>query len=103
MAVIISEQNFENEVIKSDIPVLVYFWSNWTAACEMVTPFIDEIEKEYEGRIKVAKLDVDDNPNLSRRFYMHTLPTVILFKNGENVETIVGYRPKKDFESILNK
>ena len=103
MQVVVNEQNFEQEVIKSDIPVLTVFEANWFAACELIKPIIAEIEKEYDGIVKIAKIDVDEIPNIARKYYLHNFPTVMLFKDGEQKATTVGYRPKYIFEEIINK
>lgn len=102
MAIIANDQNFEQVVLKSDIPVLLVFEAKWCAACELIKPFIDEIEKEYEGKITVAKLDVDDSPATTRHYWIHNFPTVMLFKNGEVTWTTVGYRPKSTFLEMVN-
>ncbi len=103
MEVFVNEQNFEKEVIKSDIPVLLLFEANWNPACDLVRPTIAELEKEYDGKIKVARLDVDESPEIARKYYLYTCPTVMYFKNGENLATTVGYRPKSTFVNIINK
>lgn len=93
--------NFNNEVIESDIPVLVDFWATWCGPCRMLGPVIEELAEEYKGKIKVGKVNVDEEPALAAKFDISSIPTVMLFKNGKVSETVVGYRPKEQFVSIL--
>lgn len=102
MAITVNDQNFEQEVIKSDIPVLLVFEAKWCAACELIKPFINEIDKEYEGKVKVAWLDIDESPATTRRYWIHNFPTVMLFKKGEVTWTTVGYRPMSTFLTMVN-
>ena len=92
--VIITEQNFSDEVLKSDLPVLVDFWATWCGPCKMVAPIVSEIAAENAGKIKVCKVDVDENPGLAAQFNVRSIPTLIVFKNGVAVNAIVGARPK---------
>lgn len=93
--------NFNNEVIESDIPVLVDFWATWCGPCRMLGPVIEELAEEYEGKVKVGKVNVDEEPALATKFDISSIPTVMLFKSGKVTETVVGYRPKEDFKAIL--
>ncbi len=97
----VTEQNFEQEVLQSELPVLVDFWAEWCQPCKRIAPIVEELAQEYDGRLKVAKCDVDANPQLPGRFNIMGIPTLILFKNGQPVETIVGLRPKSYFEQVL--
>ena len=97
----ITEQNFDEEVMRSDIPVLVDFWATWCGPCRMLAPVIEEIAKEYEGKIKVGKVNVDDERELALQFGVSSIPTVMVFQNGEIKATSVGYRPKEELEALL--
>ena len=92
--VIVTEQNFEQEVLNSDIPVLVDFCATWCGPCKMVGPIVAEIAAENAGRLKVAKVDVDENPGLAMRYEVSSIPTLMVFKNGVVVNKAVGARPK---------
>ena len=98
---VVTDETFNQEVLKSDIPTLVDFWAVWCGPCRMVAPVVDEIAREHEGQLKVMKLDVDDNQNTAMTYGVMSIPTLILFKNGQPVERIVGYRPKGDLEKKL--
>lgn len=102
MEIILNNSNFDSEVINSDIPVLVDFWATWCGPCRMVAPIIKEIAEEYNGKIKVGKIDVDENPELANRFGIQSIPTVMIFKNGKIAETIIGYRPKDAYINVVN-
>lgn len=100
---IVNQQNFENEVLKSNIPVLVDFWAAWCGPCRMVSPIIDQIAEEYEGKIKVAKVNVDENPELAGRYDIMSIPSVFLFNDGKKIDGLIGARPKQSFEEMLKK
>lgn len=97
----LTDQNFEQEVLHADLPVLVDFWASWCGPCQMLAPVIAEIAEEYAGKVKVGKVNVDEQPNLANRYGIASIPTVMLFKNGEVVSTSLGYRPKNDLETML--
>jgi thioredoxin len=98
----ITDQNFEEEVAKSNVPVLVDFWAEWCMPCRMLAPTIDKIASEYVGKVKVGKLDTDANRDVSIKFGISAIPTVILFKNGEVLQKFVGLRNEKDFRAALD-
>ena len=98
--VIINKSNFENEVINADKPVLLDFWASWCGPCKMLSPVLSEIADEYADVIRVAKVNVDDEPELAMKFKVSSIPMLVLFKDGRIVSTSVGYRPK---DEILNE
>jgi len=95
--------NFKNEVLDSDTPVLVDFWADWCPPCRIIAPTIDELAEEYADRIKVGKVDVDANPDLSLKFGISSIPTIILFRDGKIVRRYVGITAKPDFVADLDK
>lgn len=92
--VVVTDDTFEDVVLKADVPTVVDFWAVWCGPCKMIAPALEEIADEYDGRLQVAKLDVDYNSQSAMQFGVMSIPTLILFKNGEAVERIVGYMPK---------
>ena len=97
----LTADNFEQEVLKSDIPVLVDFWAVWCGPRQMLAPTIEELAKEYEGRIKVGKVNVDEQPELSRKYGIMSIPTLILFKDGQIADQTMGVQPKENIEAML--
>ena len=100
--VILNGSNFEQEVINSDIPVLVDFWATWCGPCKMIAPIISQIAVKYAGRIKVGKVDVDEAPELAESFNVSSIPTLVLFKNGEAVAQRVGGAGMGVLEAFIN-
>lgn len=97
-----NDENFEQEVLKSPTPVLVDFWAEWCQPCRMLAPTIDKIANEYAGKVKVGKLDTDSNRDVSLKYGISAIPTVILFKDGQVAQKFVGLRGEKDFKAALD-
>ncbi len=103
MALEITVDNFEQEVIGSDVPVLVDFWAAWCGPCRMVSPVVDKIGENYEGKAKVCKINVDEQGALAERFRVLSIPTIYIFDKGEIVEKMVGARPYEELTAALDK
>jgi len=99
----ITDDSFEAEVISSDVPVLIDFWASWCGPCKAIAPMVDEIAAEFSGKIKVGKINVDDNPKTPGKFGVRGIPTLIMFKGGEAVDQVVGAIPKSQLEEMINK
>ncbi len=97
----VSDASFESEVLKSDKPVLVDFWAPWCGPCRMIAPIVEELANDYEGKAKIAKVNVDENPQISMQFGIRSIPTLLIFKNGKVVDQIVGAVPKGVLEGRL--
>ncbi len=89
-ALVVTKDDFEKEVLQSEIPVMVDFWAAWCVPCRVIAPLVEKLAEKYEGRLKVAKLDVDSNPEIAIRYQVMSIPTLLFFKNGQAVDRIVG-------------
>ena len=99
----LTDQSFDEEIINSDMPSMVDFWAEWCGPCKMVTPVVEELAQEYKDKIKIGSMDVDKNSQTPSRFGIRNIPTLILFKGGEVVQTIVGAQPKSHIDGELKK
>lgn len=97
----VTNANFDEEVLKSDIPVLLDFWATWCGPCMMLSPIVSEVAEEYKGKIKVGKVNVDEENKLSNAFHITSIPTLVLIKNGQIVNTSVGYKNKNELLKFL--
>lgn len=99
----INENLFGEEVLNSDIPVVVDFWATWCGPCRMLAPVVEEISEELSGKVKFVKVNVDENPVVSTQYKIASIPTLMVFKSGEAAETLVGFRPKEAIKSVAEK
>lgn len=99
----VTDGNFNEEVIKSNEVVVVDFWASWCGPCKMLAPIMEELSTEMAGKASFSKVNVDENPVLSQKYKVASIPTVIIFKNGEAINTMVGFRPKQDIKSTIIK
>ena len=99
----VTDANFKAEVLESATPVLVDYWAEWCGPCKMIAPILEEVAKEYGGKLKVAKLNIDENPKTPGEYGIRGIPTLILFKGGKMVDQLVGNQPKEVIEQLLAK
>ena len=100
--VILTDENFKKEVLEANLPVLVDFWAPWCGPCQTAGPVIEELAKEYEGKIKVGKINIDENQKISEKYGILSIPTVIIFKNGEEVKRQVGFVVKEGYINLIS-
>jgi len=100
--IVINDSNFDQTVLQAEMPVLVDFWASWCRPCLMLTPILEELAEEYSGKITFAKLNVDRNPKTASRYRIMSIPTLLLFKKGEPVSHLVGYKPKAELKRDLD-
>jgi thioredoxin 1 len=98
----LNDANFEQEVIKSNVPVLVDFWAVWCGPCKIIAPYVEELAGEYEGKVKVGKLDVDNNPQVSMQYGIRSIPTLLIFRDGKVADQIIGAVPKQAIAQKLD-
>lgn len=98
---VLTDDNFEQEVIKSDTPVLVDFWAPWCGPCKILEPVIDELAKEYEGKIKIGKVNVDENPNSASKYGIMSIPSIFIFKNSQPVKSMIGVQSKEKLKGEI--
>lgn len=98
----VTDNDFEQEVLKAEKPVLVDFWAPWCGPCRMVAPVVEELADEYDGKVEFVKLNTDENPNVTVKYGVRSIPTLLVFKAGEPVGQIVGFRPKSDLQKRLD-
>jgi thioredoxin 1 len=101
--IILKEENFKKFVDESQIPVMVDFWADWCGPCKMIEPVVEEVAEEFAGKIQLAKLDVDENQNVAASLKVISIPTLILFKDGNELERSIGYKTKDELRRIINK
>ncbi|MEE9614921.1 MAG: thioredoxin TrxA [Thermodesulfobacteriota bacterium] len=99
----VTDSSFETEVLKSEVPAVIDFWAEWCAPCKAIAPIIEEMAGNYEGKIKIAKMNVDENPGTPGKYGVRGIPTLILFKNGEVVDQLVGAVPKAKIQELIDK
>lgn len=103
LVVRVTETNFETEVLRAPVPVLVDFWAEWCGPCRMLAPLLDELAAEYDGQVKIGKLNVDENTRLAAEYRITGIPTLLLFKDGQVQDVLVGFKNRRDLQSSLER
>ncbi len=99
----VTDSSFEKEILQSELPAVVDFWAVWCGPCKIIAPYLEQLAGEYEGKVKIAKMDVDNNPQTPTKYGIRSIPTVIFFKNGKVVDQIIGAQPKANFQEKIKK
>ncbi len=99
----LTQENFEREVLKAEQPTLVDFWAEWCGPCKMLAPVLDELAQEYDGRARIAKLNIDDHQELAAQYQIRSIPTLLMFKNGQVIDQVVGLRSKRDLKAGFDR
>jgi thioredoxin 1 len=103
LIVTLTQDNFEKEALQSTTPVLVDFWAEWCGPCKMIAPVLDELATEYQGKVKIGKVNVDDNQNLAAQYGIRSIPTLLVLKNGQVAEQMIGAKSKRDLKASLDR
>ncbi|MGH7951786.1 MAG: thioredoxin TrxA [Limisphaerales bacterium] len=103
LIITLTQENFEQQVLQSPVPILVDFWAEWCGPCKMIAPLLDELADEYDGKVKIGKVNSDEQQTIAAKYGIRAIPTLLLFKNGEVVDQIVGARSKRDLKTSLDR
>lgn len=98
----LSQQNFDSEVINSSIPVLVDFWAPWCGPCKMIAPVVEELAREYQGKVKIVKLNTDENLTIASKYQITSIPTLMIFKSGKPVQRIIGFKSRNELKKVID-
>jgi thioredoxin 1 len=99
----VTDQNFESEVLQSELPTIIDFWAEWCAPCRAIAPIVKDLAREYDGQVKIVKMNIDENPSTPSKYGVRAIPTVLAFKGGTVVEQLTGARPRSAFEEMVQK